>query len=853
MARHNTALYLLIFSNALLLQILTSVCVASNDLLSPVTECVEEDAQYWWGEPFIRCDLQCPHHCICSLGNFSQVVVNCTSTNVSVVQIVYPPNITHLSWADNDLSGIGKDSFLGFNDLQELDLSNNRLIEICPGTFKELPNLKKLYLSHNMLQLNPPDIFSGLVNLSLLSLQNNMLTKIDPGAFQELANLTELQLDSNMLKQIQSETFRGLTNLRELSLWTNMLIDIQPRTFEGLEKLETLHLNNNMLKQIQPETFLELINLKELFLRNNSLTVIHPGAFAGLATLEWFYLDMSNNMLQLQHGMFQGLPYIWSLDLSNNGLTEIPTGIFEELMYLVQLELARNMLFTQIHAGIFRGLIYLDTLILSSSNISSIQVKTFAELSYLRHLMLDNNPLQSIHPDLFQNLMQLVTLSLFNTGLQFLPNGIFQNMPLLQLLNLSRNNLNELGRHPFIYCPQLFSLDLYQNPLQWIQSATFEGLNSKTRVLVDNFATCCFLRKGMCFPKESKSPFLSCGRMLPFNVLRFGIWIVSTFAIVANVMGILVRCKHRRQTDKVQFLIITNLSIADFLMGVYLIILLSVDLYYTDYFPSHSKFWRNSTLCKITGSLSVLSSEASVFFITLISIDRFICIKYPYKKYLCGKKSICMILSVLWIIALFISIATYLLSGADLDFYSASEICVGLPLSRVNFYERNQTSIRTGTGEFEHREASVPDLIHTGNRATMFFSIAIFTGLNLACFIIVGVCNTAIFISVRQSSKRAGHYAISNKEIRMAKKMFLLVLTDFCCWVPIGVLSILVQAGAVEVNARAYAWIAMFVLPINSALNPFLYTLGDVISDKKFTCKCCEHRIQVMPLEALNG
>ena len=127
--------------------------------------------------------------------------------------------------------------------------------------------------------------------------------------------------------------------------------------------------------------------------------------------------------------------------------------------------------------------------------------------------------------------------------------------------------------------------------------------------------------------------------------------------------------------------------------------------------------------------------------------------------------------------------------------------------------------------------------------------------MNLTCFLVVGFCYVSIFKHVRQSAKRVGHAAVSDNEIRMAKKLFLLVLTDFCCWVPIGVLSILVQAGAVEVNARAYAWIATFVLPINSALNPFLYTLGDVISNKKFTQKCCRNRNinQVMPLEAPNG
>ena len=36
----------------------------------------------------------------------------------------------------------------------------------------------------------------------------------------------------------------------------------------------------------------------------------------------------------------------------------------------------------------------------------------------------------------------------------------------------------------------------------------------------------------------------------------------------------------------------------------------------------------------------------------------------------------------------------------------------------------------------------------------------------------------------------------------------------------------------VEVDPVAYAWIATFVLPINSSINPFLYTLASLTFDK---------------------
>ena len=114
----------------------------------------------------------------------------------------------------------------------------------------------------------------------------------------------------------------------------------------------------------------------------------------------------------------------------------------------------------------------------------------------------------------------------------------------------------------------------------------------------------------------------------------------------------------------------------------------------------------------------------------------------------------------------------------------------------------------------------------------MFFSIGIFTGLNLIWFCKVGYCYLAIFIYFRQTTKKSGRSCRSHEEIRMAMKMSLIVLTDFGCWVPIDVLSVLVQTGALVVDPEAYAWIATFVLPIDSSINSLIYTLASFLSNR---------------------
>ena len=57
----------------------------------------------------------------------------------------------------------------------------------------------------------------------------------------------------------------------------------------------------------------------------------------------------------------------------------------------------------------------------------------------------------------------------------------------------------------------------------------------------------------------------------------------------------------------------------------------------------------------------------------------------------------------------------------------------------------------------------------------------------------------------------------------MQKKIYRLVATDFCCWVPISIIAF-VNFSGFPVSDTAYVISAIVLLPINSALNPILYT-----------------------------
>nr|KAG5703800.1 hypothetical protein BaRGS_009598 [Batillaria attramentaria] len=93
----------------------------------------------------------------------------------------------------------------------------------------------------------------------------------------------------------------------------------------------------------------------------------------------------------------------------------------------------------------------------------------------------------------------------------------------------------------------------------------------------------------------------------------------------------------------------------------------------------------------------------------------------------------------------------------------------------------------------------------------------------LAMLSMTGAGQMSIYYNIRKARKEAGNQR-RQQDMTIARRLFLIVFTDFCCWFPIGVMGLLASKGT-PVPGVVNVWAAVFVLPLNSALNPFLYTL----------------------------
>ena len=314
------------------------------------------------------------------------------------------------------------------------------------------------------------------------------------------------------------------------------------------------------------------------------------------------------------------------------------------------------------------------------------------------------------------------------------------------------------------------------------------------------------------------------------TILRASMWILGISALIGNAYVIVVRAKEKTSspTQAKQAFLVGNLAVSDCLMGVYMVILASVDLYYGDQYFIYSDVWRSSNLCKLESFLSLLSSEASVFFITLITLDRFMSIMFPFSQSIQFRDvSIKVAAGIIWVVAFLLGLIPTLEASPNSDFYDLSDVCIGLPLiTRPTSYTIESSDV-LGLNTDRSFDLPVPEEF----KPAWYFSIAIFLGLNLACFLFIAVCYVVMFVHVKLISQKVKRTSNREDDLKIAIRMAAIVGTDFICWMPVIIMGILSQTGAAVIPLQMYTWSVVFILPINSSLNPYLYTIAFLITD----------------------
>nr|KAG5706632.1 hypothetical protein BaRGS_005702 [Batillaria attramentaria] len=118
---------------------------------------------------------------------------------------------------------------------------------------------------------------------------------------------------------------------------------------------------------------------------------------------------------------------------------------------------------------------------------------------------------------------------------------------------------------------------------------------------------------------------------------------------------------------------------------------------------------------------------------------------------------------------------------------------------------------------------------------------------NFTMFVLIALGQLFIYKSVRENSFMSDKPTANDATI--ARRLTTVVLSDFLCWFPIGLLGVLASTG-IAISSEVNVAMAIFVLPLNSALNPFLYTLNTVLEKRR---KASEARVMELLTKRMSG
>ncbi|XP_063598614.1 G-protein coupled receptor GRL101-like [Penaeus indicus] len=457
----------------------------------------------------------------------------------------------------------------------------------------------------------------------------------------------------------------------------------------------------------------------------------------------------------------------------------LPGGVFSAMPRLQFLYLGANRLRT-IAPGTFNGLFYLHLLSLERNHLRSLDNGTFEGLESVKTLILQDNAMESFEPGTFSNLVSVESLCLKGNGLSELPEGdVFGDMTNLQ----------------YIPAQLLLSTISLTPPFFIRESTTFFPFFFHRRSYFDEFRQCSLaLHVRQCEPKGDG--ISSVEHLLDSIVLRICVWVMGLMACAGNIL-VLVGRYVVKEPNRVHSFYIKNLSLSDLLMGVYLFIIAFYDASFRGTYIRHETSWRRSWQCSFCGFLSTLSSEASVLTLTTITLDRYCSIVHPLTLKERTFRAAAGVMATIWTFAALLALLPV----------------VGLAYYGDNFYGSNGMCL--------------PLHIHDPYAKAWEHSAAIFIGLNLVAFMFIAYAYIRMIIAIQES--RMSLRSTQEKQDRILVKRFAFIVgTDFLCWMPVIIIKVVALSG-VGIDRTLYAWLAVFVLPVNSALNPILYTLATKI------------------------
>ncbi|XP_062299219.1 follicle-stimulating hormone receptor [Scomber scombrus] len=602
-------------------------------------------------------------------------------------------------------------------------------------------NTQCLEVKKTQISVIPQGALANLQLLRILTISDNdILKNISAFAFTRLPLLTHIIIkDNSALESIGAFAFAGLPWLNDILISQNgALENIGAFAFSDLPELTVIHITNSKhLRHIHPDAFKNIVKLQYLTILNTGLRTF-PDFTKIHSTAHDFLLDLDENshVETVPANAFRGLctQTIKEIRLNRNGIKEVESDTFNGTK-MRSLFLRGNQELTHINPNAFVGSSGLVVLDISHTALSSLPDSILGRLE----MLIAESAL---------HLKELPSLQLF-TKLQLAKLTYPSHCCAFQNIHRNRSRGHPLCFKPQAHEERHFYRDHCSNSTSITCSPT-----------PDDFNPC----------EDIMSP-------VPLRVL---IWVISILALLGNTAVLLVLLGSRSKLTVPRFLM-CHLAFADLCMGIYLVVIATVDMLTRGWYYNHAIAWQTGLGCSAAGFFTVFASELSVFTLTAITLERWHTIKHALRlDRKLRLRHACIVMTAGWIF----STLAALLPTVGVSSYSKVSIC--LPMD-----------------------------VESGVSQVYVVSLLL---LNILAFFCVCGCYLSIYLTVRNPSSAPAH-----TDTLVAQRMAVLIFTDFVCMAPISFFAISAALKLPLITVSDAKLLLVLFYPINSCSNPFLY------------------------------
>ncbi|XP_059180485.1 follicle-stimulating hormone receptor isoform X2 [Centropristis striata] len=542
-----------------------------------------------------------------------------------------------------------------------------------------------------------------------------------------------------------------------------------------------------MLKSISAFAFASLPRLTNIFISGNvALESIGAFAFSDLPELSAISITKSKHLRFIHQDAFKNIMKLQYLTISNTGLRSFPNFTkIHSTAHRFLFDLQENSHITRVPANAFRGLCTqtIAEIRLHRNGIKEVASDAFNGTKMYRLFLAGNQQLTRINPNAFVGSSELVVLDISHTALSSLPDHILGG--LRKLIAESARHLKELP--PLQLFTKLRQANLtYPSHCCPLQNMNRNG--SKWHPLCSQpwFQNDLYLKRDYCSNSTSiictptQDEFNPCEDIMPAIPLRVLIWVISILALLGNTAVLLVLLGSRSKLTVPRFLM-CHLAFSDLCMGIYLVVIATVDMLTRGRYYNYAIDWQTGLGCSAAGFFTVFASELSVFTLTAITLERWHTITHALRlDRKIRLRHACMVMTAGWI---FSSLAA-LLPTVGVSSYGKVSIC--LPMD-----------------------------VESPGAQVYVVSLLL---LNILAFFCVCGCYLSIYLTVRNPSSAPAH-----ADTRVAQRMAILIFTDFVCMAPISFFAVSAALKLPLITVSDAKLLLVLFYPINSCANPFLY------------------------------